>query len=51
MLLARSSTNNKKILSRLSARDDELLSTSKITIFLAKPLLKIHEPQPQKAFL
>ena len=40
--------NTKKLISPLSARYDELLSTLKRTIFLAKSLLTLHEPNPSK---
>ena len=43
--------NTKKLFSLLSVWDDELLSTPKILIFLAKLLRKLHEPSPSNAIL
>ena len=40
----------KKIFLRLSAWDDELLSTSKVIRFLAMSLSKLHEPAPSTVF-
>ena len=43
------SPNTKKFFSRLSVWNDQLLSTPKITTFLAKSLPKFHEPAPSNA--
>ena len=44
-----SSYNTKKLFLQLSAWDDELLSTPKITTFLANELQKLHETAPSNA--
>ena len=41
---------NNKLFLQLSKWDDELLSTPKITTFLAKSLPKLHEHFPSNAF-
>ena len=45
------SPNTRKLLLLLSVWDDEVLSTPKITTFLAKSLPKLHEPSPSNATL
>ena len=49
MLRVRPSPITKKLFFRLSVWDNELLSTPKTTIFLAKSLPKLHEPSPSNA--
>ena len=44
------SSNTKKLSLQLLVWCDELLSTSKVTTFLAKPLPKLHESFPSNAY-